>query len=41
MNNRKIDMTELANYIRIRPPDKEKLAELLVRAKGADRKSVV
>ena len=37
MNNRKIDMTELANYIRIRPPDKEKLAELLVRAKGASR----
>lgn len=37
MSDRKIDMTELANYIRIRPPDKNKLAELLVRAKGANR----
>ena len=37
MDNRKIDMTELANYIRIRPPDKPKMAELLVRAKGAGR----
>ena len=33
MSDRKIDMTELANYIRIRPPEKEKLAELLIRAK--------
>ena len=37
MSDRKIDMTELANYIRIRPPEKEKLAELLIRAKGASR----
>ena len=35
MSDRKIDMTELANYIRIRPPEKEKLAELLIRAKAA------
>ncbi|MBS6517351.1 MAG: hypothetical protein KH353_04030 [Clostridium sp.] len=37
MSDRKIDMTELANYIRIRQPEKEKLAELLIRAKGASR----
>mgnify|MGYP000108005743 FL=1 len=37
MSDRKIDMTELANYIRIRPPEKEKLAGLLIRAKGASR----
>lgn len=30
-------MTELANYIRNRPPDKQKMAELVVRAKGASR----
>ena len=37
MGSRKIDMTELANYIRNRPPDKQKMAELVVRAKGASR----
>lgn len=37
MDSRKIDMTELANYIRNRPPDKQKMAELVVRAKGASR----
>ena len=33
----KVDMTALANYVRVRPPDKDKLAELVIRAKGAKR----
>lgn len=37
MENKKIDMTMLANYVRVRPSDKEKLAELVIRAKGAKR----
>ena len=32
-----VDMTALANYVRVRPPDKDKLAELVIRAKGARR----
>ena len=37
MEDRKLDMTILANYVRVKSPDKDKLAELVIRAKGPKR----
>lgn len=37
MKDRKLDMTILANYVRVKSPDKDKLAELVIRAKGPKR----
>ncbi len=33
----KVDMTALANYVRVKQPDKDKLAELVIRSKGSKR----